>query len=166
MKYQFAFGGRRTGRTYAAIIEYKLRQKYYNPKLKLYVINLATLDYAVSLGIQPSQIIWKGDTLRDMEWYNDPEKMNPDEDYNMDLFSNMFDSALDTVATMYATHRNTKEDSWKGMSITQLRILFGKEWTEYAKTDKGSRREYHEVQDVILVGLMLLTKLGSDGNKQ
>lgn len=70
-KYEFFGAGRRSGRTLAAITAFRvlLLKK---PEAKILIYNIAAVDFAISQGIKPSQIIWSGD--RPQKWRRDTDK--------------------------------------------------------------------------------------------
>ena len=58
-KYKYIISGRGSGRAHASIVVFKtLLLKY--PKTKMATCSLAFVDFAISQGIKPSQIIWTG----------------------------------------------------------------------------------------------------------
>ena len=95
-----------------------------------------------------------------------PYPMDTIEDNDMDIFLEVFDFALQRMATVYRWHRKAKGDSWEGVNSDSLRPLLCREIEEYDQANAGSLEEYHELTDVLNVGLMLLTKLSQERSKQ
>lgn len=101
------------------------------------------------------------------DWSDESEwEGNPHEDDDMDIFLEEFDFALQQMATVYKRHRERKGDSWEEMAPYKLRRLFWYEMEEYDQASPGSLEEYHELIDMMNVGLMLLTKLSQEKVKE
>jgi len=84
-----------------------------------------------------------------------------EEGADIDIFNEVFEFPLLKMAQEYARHRDDKGDSWKTMNPAQLRNLFYHEIAEYNQAPRGTLAEYHELIDIINIGLMLLERLES-----
>lgn len=95
-------------------------------------------------------------------YFDDDPGYEEPTDEELEIFEEIFEFPLMEMARVYGMHRAEKGDSWKGMSVEQLRYIFNQEMEEYLAANSGSRQEYNELIDILNVGFMLLTRLAEE----
>ena len=95
--------------------------------------------------------------LKDGSAYYD--YMEKGEEYEYEIFCELFDHALREAARVYEKHRATKDDSWQQMRPDELRLSLHE---TMRKWHPDTPLEYGILLDVINVALMLVTKLAQN----
>lgn len=70
-----------------------------------------------------------------------------------------FPKELDMLSDLYNKHYTEKKDSWQDVSMDYLRHKIIEEFNEYISTPDSSDEEVKELEDLILVSFMLLSRI-------
>jgi len=115
---------------------------------------------AIKRDSAPDDDVELGDEEAIQSHYEDD--FDPDEYRDLEEFEELFQFALMEMASVYASHREKKGDSWQQEIPDYLRFRFHQELEEYKAAKPNSSPEYSELIDILNVGLMLLTRLAEE----